>query len=553
MNHRHILRKKRMKFTRLLAFRLFIIILTVMLVGTTIFTTISVHWQSDQLMRNRTQSARRISDLIKRSTHYSMLLNRREDIYQILNTLGSEPGIEAIRIYNKKGEITFSTVAGEVGKNVNMNAEACNGCHIPGQKILSPNPGQLDRIFVSPRGYRVLGMITAIHNEPSCATKDCHAHSASQTVLGVLDVMLPLNELDLNVASMKREQWTNALLMFVAVTLFAGIFIWLVVNRPVRKLTLGTQEIIRGNLDYHISVHARDEIGQLAESFNTMTRELKRAHEELQGWTSTLEERVRQKTEELRRAQINMVQMEKMVSLGKLAATVAHELNNPLEGILTYAKLLQKRVAKLESNATVTDMRDELALIADETARCGSIVKNLLLFSRQKVGEFRTIDVRTIIDQSLKLIGHHLKIHNINVRQDLSREELMFFCDPQQIEQALLAVEINAVEAMPEGGTLTIQLRPGQGPETFQISISDTGGGIPEEILSRIFEPFFTTKESGNGTGLGLAVVYGIVDRHGGTIDVQSKPDEGTTFTITFSRTQREEGYREGSATTEGA
>ena len=541
-----------MKFTRLLAFRLFLIILTVMLVGTTIFTTISVHWQSDQLMQNRTQSAWRISDLIKRSTRYSMLLNRSEDIYQILNTLGSEPGIEAIRIYNKKGAITFSTVKGEVGKNVNMNAEACNGCHIPGQKTLPPNPSQLDRIFVSQHGYRVLGMITAIHNEPSCATADCHAHSSSQTVLGVLDVMLPLNELDANVASMKREQWTNALMMFLAVMFFAGIFIWFVVNRPVRKLTLGTQEIVKGNLDYRISVYTRDEIGQLAISFNTMTKELKRANEELKEWTHTLERRVKEKTEELRRAHVNMVQMEKMVSLGKLAATVAHELNNPLEGILTYAKLLQKRLANIQSNEIVTQMRDELALIADETARCGSIVKNLLLFSRQKVGEFRTIDVRTIIDQSLKLISHHLKIHNINVQQDMSREELIFFCDPQQIEQALLAVEINAVEAMPEGGTLTIKVLPGQRPETFQISISDTGAGIPEEILPRIFEPFFTTKESGNGTGLGLSVVYGIVERHGGTIDVQSKPHEGTTFTITFSRTQREGEYRESSATSEG-
>ncbi len=541
-----------MKFTRLLAFRLFLIILAVMLVGTTIFTTISVQWQSKQLMQNRTQAAWRYSDLIKRSTRYSMLLNRREDIYQILNTLGSEPGIEAIRIYNKKGEITFSTVKGEMGKNVNMDAEACNGCHIPGQTILSPNPGQLDRIFISPRGYRVLGMITAIHNEPSCATPECHAHAPSQTVLGVLDVMLPLNELDANVATMKREQWTNAMLMVLAITLFTGIFIWFVVNRPVRKLTLGTQEIIKGNLDHQISVHARDEIGQLAGSFNTMTKELKRANDELKEWTHTLEQRVKEKTEELRRAQVNMVQMEKMVSLGKLAATVAHELNNPLEGILTYAKLLQKKLAQVQSNELISEMRDELTLIADETARCGSIVKNLLLFSRQKVGEFKTIDIQTIINQSLRLISHHLKIHNINVRQEMGPEEIMFFCDPQQIEQALIAVEINAVEAMPEGGTLSISVVPGKQPGTFHIGISDTGPGIPDDILPRIFEPFFTTKENGNGTGLGLAVVYGIVERHGGTINVESKPHEGTNFIMTFSCTQRGEEYRGDSATTEG-
>ena len=541
-----------MKFTRLLAFRLFLIILAVMLAGTTIFTTFSVQWQSKQLMQNRTQAAWRYSDLIKRSTRYSMLLNRREDIYQILNTLGSEPGIEAIRMYNKKGEITFSTVKSEIGRNVNMDAEACNGCHIPGQKILSPNPGQLDRIFVSRHGHRILGMITAIHNEPSCTTPECHAHTPSQTVLGVLDVMLPLTELDANVAAMKREQWTNALLMVFAVTLFTGVFIWYVVNRPVRKLTLGTQEIIKGNLDYQIPVHARDEIGQLAGSFNTMTKGLKRANEELKEWTHSLEQRVKDKTEELRRAQVNMVQMEKMVSLGKLAATVAHELNNPLEGVLTYAKLLQKRLGGIQSDALITEMREELTLIADETARCGSIVKNLLLFSRQKVGEFKAVDVRTLIDQSLKLIGHHLKIHNITVRRNVDPEEIIFFCDSQQIEQALLAVEINAVEAMPEGGTLSISTETGTDVGTFRISISDTGAGIPDEILPRIFEPFFTTKLSGNGIGLGLSVVYGIVERHGGSITVESKPNEGTTFIMTFSRTQREGEYRAGSATSEG-
>ncbi len=530
-----------MKFINLLAFRVFLIILFVMLVGTAILTKLSVDQQADQYLRDVIIGANRVGDVIKRSTNYSMMLNRREDIHQIINTIGNEPGIEAIRIYNKKGEITLSTLPGEVGTTLDMSAEACNACHSPGKAPTSSNPRELSRIFSSAKGYRVLGMITPIRNDATCSTADCHAHEPSQTVLGVLDVMMPLRDVDKHIAQLNRSQYLNAILMFIVMTSFIGIFIWIVVNIPVRKLTLGTLEVIKGNLDYRISVRSNDEIGRLATSFNQMTDELKRAHDELTKWAQTLEERVAQKTEELRRAQANMVQMEKMVSLGKLASTVAHELNNPLEGVLTYAKLLKRTVKEgtLTSEAA-TEIQSELSIIADETARCGNIVKNLLLFSRQKVGEFVEDDIRIAIDRSLKLMDHHLQMHNIRLEKDFESEQLMLFCDPQQIEQALLAIEINAVEAMPDEGVLRVSAHRLAGSDSIQIIISDTGIGISEEALPHIFEPFFTTKENGKGTGLGLAVVYGIVERHAGTINVQSQVHGGTSFTIILPRTNPE-------------
>lgn len=524
-----------MKVTKLLAFRLFLIILVVMFVGTGIFTTLSVNLQSRQILHTMVSNVSQMSDLIKRSLHYSMLLNRREDIYQIITTIGSEPGIEAIRIYNKKGEITFSTVGGEVGKSVNMSAEACNVCHVAGKAPLSPNPSELTRIFRSPKGYRVLGMITPIRNELKCSSADCHAHPASQTVLGVLDVMVPLGGLDENLASLRQERYTSALLMVIVVAGLAGVFIWLMVNIPVRKLTLGTQEIMKGNLDYRISVRTNDEIGQLAESFNRMGEELKRARDELTQWAQTLEQRVDEKTEQLRRAQVNIIQMEKMASLGKLAATVAHELNNPLEGVLTYARLLKKKIRPGElSPEQVSEIVEVLSIISDETARCGSIVKNLLLFSRQRVGEFSEEDLRAIVERSVKLIEHHLKMHNIKLELDLGNQPAVLLCDPYQIEQALLALEINAVEAMPEGGVLSISINSVPELEAVRLKISDTGIGIREEDIPHIFEPFFTTKKEGKGTGLGLSIVYGIIERHGGSIAVQSRLHEGTTFTITL-------------------
>ena len=524
-----------MKITRFLAFRLFIIVLLVMLVSTAIFTTLMLNWHSDKYLNITKDWALRTSDLIKRSTHYSMLENRREDIYQTINTLGSEPGIEAIRIYNKKGEITFSTVNGEAGKYVNTNAEACNVCHQPGKPLPSDSPNGLTRIFYSPKGYRVLGVITPIKNEPSCYNAECHEHPASQTVLGVLDVMLPLKVMDQNLVQLRGATYLTSALMVGGVTLFAGAFIWMMVNIPVRRLTRGTHEVMKGNLGYRIDVHSQDEIGDLAASFNKMTEELSRARNELTQWGQTLEEKVEQKTEDLRRALANMVQMEKMASLGKLSASVAHELNNPLAGILAYAKLLRKKISKKDfSEENIKEIDAELSMIADETSRCGNIVTNLLLFSRQKIGEFHPQNLAPIIEQSVRLIAHHLMMNNVKCEIKLPEVPVEINCNPQQIEQALIALEINAIEAMPEGGNLKIELEKVEAISVVQIKVEDTGMGINKDDLDHIFEPFFTTKKDGKGTGLGLAVVHGIVESHYGKIDVKSKVNEGTTFTITL-------------------
>jgi two-component system NtrC family sensor kinase len=524
-----------MQFTRLLGFKLFVIIAGVTLVGTMIFAAVTVNWHSRQYMKNATQSVGRVSDVIKRSMHYSMLLNRRSDIDQIIRTVGNEPGIEAIRIYNKKGEITFSSKERQVGSVVNFSDKACGACHANNATLVSPSSSALTRIFQSDDNYRIMGMITPIKNEASCSAADCHAHPESQTVLGVLDVMMPLKDFDESLAELENVQYSNALVLVLVVTLFAGVFIWLMVNIPVRKLIRGTEEIRGGNLEHQIDLHSNDEIGVLAESFNNMTADLLHAHQELKQWAHTLEQRVEEKTEELRRAQANMIQVEKMVSLGTLAATVAHELNNPLEGVLTYAKLLKRRV---EQSAVGDELRrelnDELSVIANETARCGNIVKNLLLFSHQKVGEFREIDLAAVLTQGFKLVEHMMKMNNIKLETGFRARHYWVVADPDQLEQAFLALAINAVEAMPGGGTLRVEVADAPATDSLLVSFSDTGVGIRDEDLPHIFEPFYTTKRDGKGTGLGLAVTYGIIERHYGSLNVKSRFHQGTTFTITL-------------------
>ncbi len=526
-----------MKLTRQLGFRLFLGIALIVILGTSLFTFLYVNWQSDVYINSSMNSAVNISDVIARSTRYSMLLNRREDIYQIISTIGNEPGFEGLRIYNKKGEVTYSTDTTEMFRSVDMSAEACNACHVGDSRIISPEGKPLTRIFASSKGYRVLGVITPIRNEVACSDNACHAHGSSQTVLGILDVMVPLQAVDENVATLRTNLFLAAFGLVVVLTLFAFLFLRRTVSRPVHQLMVGTEEIVKGNLDYRIDVKRNDAIGKLANSFNDMTSELKRARQELTEWTETLEQRVEAKTEELRRAQSHMVQIEKMVSLGTLAATVAHELNNPLEGILTYSKLLRKRLLQGTPTPEVSkEMVEELTMIADETTRCGNIVKHLLLFSREKVGDFKENDLRTAVEQSLKLIDHHLQMHNISFSTDLSHEPVIVHCDGHQVEEALLALEINAAEAMPHGGSLRLSAHMSADGKSAILKVTDTGTGIPPEVLPHIYEPFYTTKVEGKGTGLGLSVVYGIVERHSGTITVDSAVGMGTTFTLTLPR-----------------
>lgn len=511
---------------------IFIIILLV----TSIFSTLIVRWQTQQCMKMTLENALKTSDLIKRATHYSMLHNRREDIYQIIQMLGKQPGIEVIRIYNKQGEITFSTIPNEVGKIVSLQSEACNICHYNGEIKVPAEASQLTRVFHSQNGYEILGAINPIKNEESCYNADCHAHKKEQTILGVFDVMFSLKDVQENTARLSKIQYTSGIVMFLVISLFVFAFIWKFVNTPLKKLTLGTMEIMNGNLDFRIDVKSKDEIGILANSFNEMTKKLKQAHEELVNWAKILEEKVNEKTAELQRAHAYMLQIEKMASLGKLSATVAHELNNPLEGILTYAKLLRRKIQnEAIEDENKKEILDTLSIIIDETSRCGNIVKNLLLFSKQKLGEFKEEDICQIIKRSVALISHHLEMNNIKLQLELPENPVFMICDSQQIEQMLLAMEINAIEAMPEGGILKIELKETD-TDKIQIKITDTGVGIPDDILPHIFEPFFTTKKEGKGTGLGLAVVYGIVERHNGNILVESKVNFGTTFTVTLPK-----------------
>jgi two-component system NtrC family sensor kinase len=526
-----------MRFTQYLGFKVFLLLLFLMVAGFVGYSYFTITLYSRHLMESVLTSASRESDLIKRSLRYSMLKNSREDVYHIINTLGHEYGVDGIGVYNKRGEIMFSSSELEKGTIVDMKAEACNMCHIEGATIESPPLEERTRVFTSAGGTRVLGLINPIENESDCYTSSCHAHSPQQKVLGVLDVKMSLADIDRQVAQGKRKLMFYGIggVLFVAV--MTAIFINKAVNVPIKKLITGTKEISVGKLGTTIDIQSSDEIGQLAESFNQMSEDLKNANDELVEWSNQFEEKLNRKTEELRKTQERMIDVEKMASLGKLAATVAHEINNPLGGILTYTKLLLKKLAKTGqfSPEETQNVERMLSTIERETMRCGRIVENLLLFAKKPDVAYAPHDLNAILERSLFLINHHLEIHNVKLEKSYWRDEERIICDGNQIEQALIALMINGIEAMPEGGTLGVQTRDGK-RDTVEILVRDDGTGIKEDDLPHIFEPFYTTKKDGKGVGLGLSVVYGIVERHGGLITVDSKLGEGTVFILSIPR-----------------
>ncbi|MFC1670421.1 ATP-binding protein [Spirochaetota bacterium] len=229
---------------------------------------------------------------------------------------------------------------------------------------------------------------------------------------------------------------------------------------------------------------------------------------------------------ELEETQMKLLQSEKMSSLGKLSAGVAHEINNPLGGIMIFANIM------LEDLAEDDPRREDLKRIVSEASRCKNIVKGLLDFSRQTHGERIYVDVNKLIEQCMSILENQAIFHNIEIIKDFDKTMPPVKCDSPKLNQVFVNLILNAVDALGNKGKFVIKTIYRKEKNMAQIEFTDSGIGIPEDIQPKIFDPFFTTKEVGKGTGLGLSMSYGIINDHGGTIDFKSKVGEGTTFII---------------------
>jgi two-component system NtrC family sensor kinase len=523
------------RLTRSISTKLITLLLASMVVIFALLGYVNVRLHRQHLEAATLTSAERVSDVIKRSTTYYMLRNDREGLYHTIKTMADEPGMVKVRVLDPEGRISYSTDPKEVNNVVDKGEEACYGCHAQSQPLARLDRPDRFRIYRNGHGERVLGIITPIENRPTCSSAACHAHPATQQILGVLDTNLSLAKADTQLAEANRRTIASTAVAMLIVALLTWLFIYRVVGEPIRALTMGTERLSGGDLGYQIDSRSQDEVGILARSFNGMSLQLRAANEEILAWARTLEDRVNEKTRELKNAHEHVLHVEKMASVGKLAAVVAHEINNPLAGILTYAKLLRKWIDKGEMGAAkLEEARQCLELIASESRRCGDIVKNLLTFSRTAPLNVAPTNLNTVIDRCVRLVQHQFEMNGVELQLEVAEDLPLVQCDGAQIEQVLLALVMNAIDAMPRGGSLWIRTRVIAAKDEVQLEVRDDGTGIAPEILPHLFEPFQTTKESGRGVGLGLAVSRGIVERHGGRIEVQSEIGKGTTFSVTL-------------------
>jgi two-component system NtrC family sensor kinase len=597
------------------------------LVVIAIFAYFNIQSEKRSLLTEVERAAQQYSEHLKADMGYDMLHNDRKRIQEDVRRIGKQGTINGIRVFNKMGEVIYSSDQSEVGKMVDIKAATCYRCHLTGQPVKLLKKQEHMRFFRSdPGSPRQLGIINPIYNEESCWTAACHMHPETQSVLGVLDVTMPLDKVDQNI---RRSQIAITVLAISAIIILSVIIGFLVrwwIDRPVQNLLTATREVAGGNLGYRVEVKREDELGMLAKSFNTMT-------------------------DNLADARLQLFQSDKLASLGRLAAGVAHEINNPLTAVLTNSSYLLKR------SQGQPETRDDLQIIVSETIRCREIVKSLLDFARQTVPKKRKADLNQIIQRAATVVENQLSMNQVELVMDLDEKLPNVTVDANQIQQVFINLIVNASDAIGEGGgTINISSRPislsptgtlqikralcrkrhdlvdrkiqidgkpaismrykkkdqtgmiylnpmygstdhrlngmpdfdkdvelmcpdcsasliadgetcpdcgspiyayevplkglvhgclkkGCGwhrweqadsawnDEYVEVRVTDDGCGIPASQLPKLFEPFSSTKGQ-KGTGLGLAVTWGIIDNHNGTISVESEVDVGTTFII---------------------
>jgi two-component system, NtrC family, sensor kinase len=485
-----------------------------------------------QLQEQMILSADQISGTIFHGTWQAMLADRRDDAYQMMRNIGRQPGIERIRIMNREGKVMFST-GPDAGTMVDKHTEACYVCHSESQPLVRVDVPSRVRVFHRPRGGRLMGMITPIYNEPACSEAECHAHPSGIQVLGVFDVDMSLERIDHATAMAGLRALAVTLLTILCIGLFIAFFVRRVVERPIHRLIEGTDAVSRMNLDSPIGIESRDEVGELARSFDLMRLRLKGALEELNQFTQELERKVRERTEELQATQQNLVRRDRLASLGQLSAVMAHEINNPIAGVRNLAMLMNRLLTeKGIPPERAAQFRAYLNQVEEETERVGRIVTDLLSFSRQGKPMREPIDLNAVVRNTLALTAPRLEQSRVRSRLEPDDTLPKVPCDKAQIMQVVLNLVMNSAEAMTDGGEIVLRtFRDGSAGAAI-LEIQDSGAGIPAEHLARVFDPFFTTKPDGQGVGLGLAVVYGIVDAHGGTVELRSQEGAGTTVRV---------------------
>ena len=487
-----------------------------------------------------TRCGKRMSTVIDHTLRTSMISEDHSELTEALAKVQEVPGVSAIRIFNNAGEVRHYSPGAQYGEHAKEPMEACTHCHT---KVDPAQWGMPETCVYNTEvpGGRTMIVLSPIMSTPECRSSGCHQTNVDSEVLGFLEIELPLTELDKALSQILYEYFGVIVLFLLLLMATLLFFIERRVNRPLKRIVDVSRAVTAGNLSVRVDVapEGLGDIRHVGVALNTMLESINQSNLELHQWSNNLENMVRTKSEDMARTQNEIYQIERLASLGRLSSSVAHEINNPLAGVLTYAKL----VSRILQNPELTEEKriailKHLDMIQSETKRCGNIVKGLLNFSRDRSPKFDRLNVNTVLDETAQLIQHSFQIANVRLVTDFSASRGLISANGNQIIQACLAVLTNALEAVDESGDGLVTYRSyNPDMEHVIVEIKDNGIGISPTDQEHMFEPFFSSKKEMSGIGLGLAVTYGILEQHKAKVVVDSAPGAGTSIKFKFEIT----------------
>ncbi len=484
-------------------------------------------------------SGNNISYLVESALYRSMLANDHESLQATLDIINKMSGIDDVNMYDNNNNLVYSSISSDT---INHNDPNCLNCHADFGQMFPKFEKSYRIIDVNSEcsmnhnntNNRYLMIKSPISNDRTCYESSCHFHGSNEKVLGSLIITMPLKGVDKAVQESVTDYFLMATIMTILLVLFLIYFTKKKIKEPLNALVDASIAVANGERNKRLEMPHKQltDMATVSTAFNQMLDNLQAASNELENWSQQLEYKIQKKTEELGQAHSELINIERIASLGKLSLSVAHEINNPLSGILIYTKLIYKQLNNQEIDPPKKEsLLKQLRLIEGETKRCGDIVKGLLDFSRKDQNGFEQRHLHEILADTFDLMAHQMKIANISFISDFMAKSDLVNCSPNQIKQACVAILVNASEAVTENAEIILRTYNPY-PGHIRIEIIDNGIGIEEADISHIFEPFFSTKERTSGIGLGLAIVHGIIQSHKGKIEVNSGKGKGTTFSI---------------------
>ncbi|TFH35477.1 MAG: HAMP domain-containing sensor histidine kinase [Bacteroidia bacterium] len=520
------------------------VVYTITLLSFILFLSFGVIFRSvneGYLRRVIRQNGNNIGSIVEGALYHSMLTNDRSALQNTLDVINTLPGIEDVNMYDNQDNLVYSPFSTGGIQHDNPNCKDCHaniGTMFPAKEKSFKIVNLDSKCEMSQKDYpyRLLLIRSPILNEASCYTSACHAHSESEEVLGSFVIRIPLEDLDSSVKKSTKDFFILAALTTLLLVTFLRFFTRRNIKRPLNEIIKASENVTRGDKSTRLDIknmHLKDMI-MVSSAFNEMLDNLQSATEELQNWSQQLEYKVQKKSEEISEMQNELIHVERIASLGKLSSSVAHEINNPLSGVLTYTKLVNKQLRGVKMDEKEkAPMLKYLKVIEEETKRCGDIVKSLLDFSRKDPLDFKIYHLHNVVREANALLEHQLKMSNISFETDFSAKSDLIECSENQIKQACIAILLNASEAVIENGEIIVKTTNPDN-ENIKLEIKDNGIGIAPEDIAHVFEPFYSAKEKVSGIGLGLAIVHGIVQSHKGKVEVISELGRGTTISITL-------------------